>query len=278
MRKVLAFLMRYSIVALFLVLEAISFAIFVNNDRYPKSVFLSSSNGVVASLQAAANSVGDFLRLFPANKALSAENARLKDRITELENQIALAGLCDTDTSYFVYPDRNYTYIPAKIINSSTNKTRNFITLNRGKRDGIHPDMGVVSPEGVVGIVKTVSEHFSVAIPLLNPMIQINGKIARNNFRGPVSWDGLDYRYVTMNDVPRHVELYKGDSILTSGLTATFPENIPIGIIDNFVENVSGNFHNIKVKLAVDFRKISNVHIVSYKNFDEQVKLENAEN
>ncbi len=250
---------------------------FINNNKYPKSVFFSSSNGIVAHIYYVSSYVSEFLNLRSENQNLSEENADLKNQITNLENKLALIDFHNIDTSYYINPEKEYKYIPAKIINNTTNQFRNFITINKGEIDGIHPDMGVVNSEGVVGIVKAVSSRFSTVISVLNPMIQINSKITRNNQHGPLIWNGEDYRYANLGDIPRHVDLYIGDTIVTSGLTSTFPENIPIGVIENFTINEGDAFYNIKVKLAVDFRSISNVNVFDYINQEEQTRLENLE-
>lgn len=279
MRKLILFLVKYSIVFLFLILEIISLALFVNNEQYQKSVFFSSSNTVVAGLYSVSNTVVEFFKLKATNESLSAENAVLKDRLFDLENKIASIEYIDTaSVLYHLFPENEYQFIPAKVINNSTNKNLNFITLNRGSRDGIRPDMGIVSADGVVGIVKTVSDRFSVVISILNPMIQVNTKISRNNYTGPLVWDGEDYRYADLLDIPRHVELQVGDTLLTSGLTTTFPEGIPVGVIESFSLNEGDAYYNIRVKLAVNFRVLSQVNAVDYLNYKEQNKLENSVN
>lgn len=274
MRKLLLFLSRYSVVGLFLLLETASFALFVSNERYPKSVFFSSSNGVASRLFYLSAYVSDFFKLRSNNEALSEENARLKSQILVLENQVTLARRGQADTTRFVHPEKELEFIAAKIINNTTNRARNYITLNKGAEDGLRPDMGVVGPEGVVGIVKTVSNRFSTVISVLNPIMQINCKIKRNNYHGPLSWDNRDYRYALLTDIPRHVDLYIGDTIITSGLTSTFPEGIPVGVIENFSIGEGDAFYSIQVKLATDFRRISNVNVIDYKNYEEQKELE----
>jgi rod shape-determining protein MreC len=276
MRKLLLFLARYSIVGLFLILGTISFALFLHNNKYPQSVFFSSSNKVVSYLYHVSSSVFDFFSLRSENERLLIQNTDLKNKIAELENRLAIVEeLNNFDIPHYIYSEKEYIFIPAKIIHNSTNKIRNFITLNKGERDGIRPDMGVVSAEGVVGIVKTVSNRFSVVISILNSMSQISSKIARNNQAGPLVWSGEDYRYATLTDIPRHVELFIGDSIVTSGLTTIFPANIPIGVIESFTIGEGDAFYSIKVRLAVDFRTVSNVSVFDYKNYEEQIELEN---
>lgn len=252
---------------------------FVNNNKYQKSVFFSSSNTVIAGLYSMSNSVVEFFKLKSTNENLSAENAELKNQLSLLENQ--LGAIQYADSGYHAYsfaPEKEYRFISAKVINNSTNKVHNYITLNKGSRDGIKPDMGVISPEGVVGIVRTVSDRFSVVIPVLNPMISINTKIQRNNYSGPLRWDSEDYRYADLMDIPRHVQLQVGDTLVTSGLTTVFPEGIPVGVIEDFTLNEGDAYYDIKVRLAVNFRVISQVNVVDYLNADEQNQLENTVN
>ena len=277
MRKLFLFLARYSIVGLFLLLEIVSFSLFLSNDTYPRSVFFSSSNSVASRAYYIGSYISDFFNLRPENEILSKENADLKNKIAELENKLAIVDSENLATSHYINPEKEYKFVPAKIINNTTSQVRNFITLNKGEIDGIHPDMGVVNAEGVVGIVKTVSSQFSTVISVLNPMVQISSKIVRNNYCGPLVWNGADYRYANLTDIPRHVELYIGDSIVTSGLTMAFPENTPIGIIENFTINEGDAFYSIKVRLAVNFRTISNVNVFDYINRREQIMLENQE-
>ena len=277
MRKLFLFLARYSILGLFLLLGTISFALFLSNNKYPQSVVFSSSNQVASYLFHVSSSVTDFLNLRSENESLLTQNIELKNRIVQLENKLALAEFDNQINFDYIYPEKEFRFIPARIINNSTNRTRNFITLNQGERDGVRANMGVVSAEGVVGIVKTISNRFSVVISLLNPMNRVSSKITRNNQVGPLIWDGKDYRYAMLADIPRHVELFVGDTIVTSGLTATFPACIPIGVIESYTIGEGDAFYTIRVRLAVNFRTVSNVSVFDYKNYYEQKEIESVE-
>lgn len=228
MRKLIAFLIKFSVVILFILLELLSFGLIVNNNGYQKSVFFSSSNTVLASLYEISNSVVEFFYLRQANNGLAYENTRLNNEIIELKNQLnSLKPLMgDSTNPVYVQPENEISYIYAKVIHNSTNKMLNYITLNKGSRDGIRVDMGVVNEEGVVGIVSKVTEKFSVVIPVLNPKLQINSKFKKNNYSGPIVWEGKDYRFAKLNDIARHVKFSLGDSLITSGYTYSFPEGI----------------------------------------------------
>ena len=276
MKNLINFLIQYSIVFLFLFLEVISFTLIVKNQEYQKSVFLSSSNSVVSGMYEWSNSVVEFFKLRAANDNLSEENTALKNQIINLQNKLSTLKKEPVDSVHFrIPPEMEYQFIAAKVINCSTNKLLNYITLNKGAIDGIKPDMGVISDEGVVGIVKTVSNRFSVVIPILNPKIEISCKFKRNNYSGGLQWEsGEDYRYANLKDIARHVELALGDTLVTSGLTSTFPEGIPVGDIEDFKIRESDAYYKIKVKLAVNFRTLSHVKVINYLNYHEQKELE----
>ncbi len=275
MRNLINFLIQYSVLILFLFLEIISFSLIVKNQEYQKSVFLSSSNATVASFYEMSNSVVEFFKLKAANETLSEENTALKNEIIDLRNRLVAMQPESKDSIRFeIPPEMEYKFISAKVINSSTNKLQNYITLNKGLRDGIKVDMGVVSDLGVVGIVKTVSDKFAVVIPVLNDKIRINCKFTKSNYSGPLQWNGYDYQYANLNDIARHVKFSLGDSLVTSGFTNTFPEGIPVGTIDNFNIKESDPYYTIQVKLAVDFRTLSHVKVIDYKNYREQRYLE----
>ncbi|MFZ4581903.1 MAG: rod shape-determining protein MreC [Paludibacter sp.] len=275
MRNLFNFLIQYSVLILFLILELISISLIVKNQEYQKSVFLSSSNSTVASMYEMSNSVVEFFKLKASNETLSEENTALKNEIIQLRNRLETMKPISKDSIRFrIPPEMEYKFISAKVINSSTNKLQNYITLNKGIRDGIKVDMGVVSDLGVVGIVKTVSDKFAVVIPILNDKIRINCKFTKSNYSGPLQWTGFNYQYASLNDIARHVKFALGDSLVTSGFTNTFPEGIPVGTIDNFNIKESDPYYSISVKLAVDFRTLSHVKVIDYKNYREQRYLE----
>lgn len=247
----------------------------VNNREYQKNAFLSSSNSVVSIVYEWNNSVVEFFKLRAANDNLSKENTYLKNQLITLQNELTTLRPKAKDSIHFnIPPEMEYQFISAKVINSSTNKLQNYITINKGTLDGVEVDMGVISVEGVVGIVKTVSQRFAVVIPILNPKIEISCKFSRTNYSGPLKWPGQDYRFANLKDIARHVELSLGDTLITSGLTSTFPEGIPVGNIEDFNIKESDAYYNIKVKLAVNFRTLLHVKVINYLNYNEQRKLE----
>lgn len=249
----------------------------VRNNGYQQSVFFSSGNTMLASLYSVSNSVIEYFYLKSTNDGLAFENTVLKNQVIELQNQLeAIKDQVPKTGNIKVSPDKELSFIQAKVINNSTNKLLNYITLNKGMRDGIRVDMGVVNEEGVVGVVSNVSEKFAVVIPVINPKIQINSKFLNNNYSGPLHWEGNNYRYADLNDIARHVVFSLGDTIVTSGYSKSFPEGIFVGTVDDFKISDSDAYYHIKIKLGVNFRTLTHVRVINYLNYQEQQDIEKS--
>jgi rod shape-determining protein MreC len=147
----------------------------------------------------------------------------------------------------------------------------NYITINKGARDGIEPDMGVASIKGVVGIVSTVNERFSVVIPILNPKSKLSCKLATGSYFGSLFWDGRNTQYANLTELPNHAEFNPGDQVVTSGYSAVFPAGLLVGTVAEF-DKEQGTFNSLKVKLAVDFQSLRMVRVI--KNDLQQQQLE----
>lgn len=275
MRTLIQFLINNAFFFLFLLLEVVCFSFITNFNEFQRSVFLSSGNRLTGTLYQISNSTTEYFSLKEKNDRLSAENARLLNRILFLESQLEIKERIQTDTSTLV-PEKNFYYFPAKIINNTTNRVRNYITINKGTKDGVKPDMGVICDQGIVGIINAVSDHFSVAISVLNPKIKISCKLKKNNYAGSLAWNGDDYRYAKLEDISSHVPLNIGDSIITTGYSSFFPENIPVGTIKAFTKHEETGYYDIDVELLTDFKIISNVKIINYQYKEEQSNLENS--
>ncbi|HAD97337.1 MAG TPA: rod shape-determining protein MreC, partial [Cryomorphaceae bacterium] len=167
-----------------------------------------------------------------------------------------------------------YTFIKADVLNSSFRKSRNFITLNRGRLHGVQSEMGVIGPRGAVGIVQNVSEHFCTVIPLINPGISVSGKFKDKGFFGPVNWKLNDYRYITLSDIPRHAQVHKNDTIITDARSLTFPAGILIGTVDTTSLQEDQNFYSVEIKLSTDFSSLEQVYIIQDKMKLERQQLE----
>jgi rod shape-determining protein MreC len=226
---------------------------------------MSSANGISGSIYDINSSVSSFFKLKDINNKLLIEN-------TELKNLILIKNI--KKDSVFFNKDRKYLYRYAQVINKSINKIDNTITLDKGRKDGIKEEMAVISYQGVVGVISSVSEHFSLVIPIINQALSISAKIKRNNFFGSLTWDNKNYRQAILKDIPFHADAMVGDTVITSGYSSIFPEGILLALIDSH-EHVDGNnFLNIKLNLSVDYKTLENVYIVENLERDEQLELE----
>lgn len=272
MRSLLQFLARHYFIFLFLALEVIAMVLIVNYNNFQRVKFLNSSNRMSASVFEMSDDFTSYFHLNQENQELAEENARLRTKLQKLQVVEIFSNQDSTNQ------DTTYQFIPARIINNSVNKQYNYVTLNKGRLDGVEPDMGIIGPKGMIGMVTNVSDHYSSGPSILNRRWRVSAKIKKNNYFGSLAWDGKDYEYAQLNEIPFHVNLALGDTIVTSGYSSIFPEGILIGIIENFNHDSGANFYQIKVRLSSNFKTISNVEVVKNNYIDEQNKLEQQNN
>lgn len=271
MGNVLRFILNNLFVILFVLLEIFSVYLVKNNNSFQRSSFMNVFNGFKNRIHNETFSFRRYLNLNEVNYNLVQENKELRNYLKK-NYKTSLSEFITIDDSV---TNKWYDYEEVKIINNSTNKQHNYITLNKGSAQGIEPEMGVISSKGVVGIVHSVSKNFSTVISVLNSDFRLSAKLKRNDYFGSLTWDGADYRYATLKEIPYHVELFKGDTIVTSGFSPIFPEGILVGTIDNF--NVKdGNFYTIQVRLSNDFKQLSNVYAINNLFKEEQLELEKS--
>jgi rod shape-determining protein MreC len=269
MRDLLKFLTKNSFFLLFLLLEGISLIFIVQHNSFQKSAFINSSHATTGFLHQNLQVYREYFQLRRINSGLQEENIRLRNILSILAEKDTTALL-----TAFSGESGKYFYFPAHVINNSVTKQYNYLTLNAGRGQGLSEDMAVVSEKGVVGIITGVSEHFALVLPVLNRNFRISAKIKRNNYFGVAEWDGRSSRYVQLNEISLHVDAFPGDTIVTSGHSAIFPEGIPIGVITEIREGNS-NFFNIKVKLLTDFDNLYYVTVIKNQFQEEQLLLEN---
>ncbi len=231
---------------------------------------MNSSNGISASIYTGVYRLREYLDLKLQNDMLIKEN-------TEMKNKMFSSSKIDTAKYYFMYDTvlvHKYSYIAGNIIKNSTYRKNNYITINKGRKHGIEPDMAVVSSIGVIGIVTNVSYNYSVVLSILNSKIGISAKINNNDYFGSVVWEGRDYRRVKLEGIPNHSEINEGDTIVTSGYSAIFPEGIIIGTIKEYRKNNQDNFYTITVQLMEDFKTSKNVFLIKNLLRKEQLELQ----
>lgn len=287
MRRFLQILYTYRTFLLFLTLEVISVLLVINNNDYQRTAFLSTSNRVVGSFLTLSSEVQYYFNLNRVNTELATENAQLRERIAKgefanrlvrpenLTMQVSLPKFNAPGLNDFVLDTTGrYSFIPAKVINNSLYLSKNHITLNKGTRHGIKPDMGVISPFGTVGKVLACSQNFSTVTSLLHTDLLVSSTIKSTGTLCSTSWDGRDPTRANLQFVPRHVNVQVNDTIITSGYNAVFPAGIMVGVVKNVEDNDEGNFLDIDVDLATSFSSLSYVYVIEDEKKTEIDSLE----
>ncbi len=274
MRELISFFLKYNVLFVFILCETLCFYLLSTYNTYHRASAVASSNAITGSLFKMSNDVADYVGLKGENETLHNENARLRQLLfnqnsDELKRDTLVEPIEVTVDSVHL---RSYVFTAAKVINNSTNGLYNNITINKGSKHGFKPDMGLVSANGVVGIIKNVSTNYSSAMSLLNKNLKLTAKIKQ--YTGSFAWDGMDARYAQLKEVPNHANIQKNDTISTSGYSSIFPENFMIGTIEDFELKEGSNFYDIKIKLATDFYKLRRVDGVENLNRKEQIELE----
>lgn len=273
MDSLLKFLRRIHFLLLFIVLEVLSLIMLINGNGRRNAVFHTSANYIIGNIY-------DFTWKYVGYFHLREENTMLMQILSNIRANSNDFVMVDT-AKFHDHTDSigriGYRAITASVIKNSASRRNNFITLDVGSEQGVKPDMGVMSAAGAAGVVVAVSQHYALAISLLNSKTGISAKLKTTNFYGSVEWNGDDYRYATLSEIPNHVELHHGDTVVTSGYSAIFPPDIPVATIEDFARNSDDNFYSIKVKLLTDFKSLSNVFVIENLNQQERMELEAEE-
>ena len=271
MRNLLQFLTRYSNFLIFLILEVVAFILICTSHDYQQSAVWSGSNRIVAGVNTIQTTIREYFQLRATNETLAQENATLKAELMLLTNQIEVI---EERKDSYIYSHLDWEYVPAKVIGLSTNKQHNYLTINKGRRDGIDVDMGVTGADGVVGIVSAVGEKYALVVPIIHTKISISSRLKSNNQIGGTSWKGRDYRYVQLTDIARHVEVHQGDTVVTSGLTDVFPGGLIIGTVSETELGLGDNYHQTIVELSTDYKSLKYVQVIGNKNSKMTDKIE----
>jgi rod shape-determining protein MreC len=277
-RELLNFFIRNSkwFVFIFFVVMA-SLMLFTYNP-YQHHVYLTSAGEVSASVYDIAGNVTSYFNLRENNEDLNRRNADLQSEVLALRERVQLLAEKQAETAADTLAPfdalRHYHFIVAHVVNNSVMRARNYITINKGSLDGVTPEMGVIDQNGVVGIVNVVTEHHARVISLLNPNFRLSCKIKGNESFGSLVWDGNDPRYVVLEELPRHTKYQKGDTVITSGYSAVFPEGIPVGVVVSNNKGRNENFFALKVRLLSDFSTLNNVQVVLNNASEELRRLE----
>lgn len=263
MNELLKFFVKYSSWFLFMIYVAAGCALLFSSNPFQHHVYLTSANVVSSEVYRGANSITSYFSLRDINEDLQRRNSDLELEIYRLKEQLRAADQkLYADTMTVDSALSRYHFIIADVINNSINHTHNYITIEKGRLDGIEPEMGVMDQNGIVGIVNVVGDHTARLISVLNPYLRLSCKVKGAAQVGSLVWDGKDPGEAILEELPKHARFVKGDTVVTSGYSTVFPEGVPIGTILSGQRDREDNFYTLRVKLFTDFSTLSTVRVI----------------
>lgn len=275
MRNLLDFILKNSHSFLFILLEVLCLVLLFRFNNYQGSVYFTSANRFCGFVYETTSQVTGYFHLKAINDSLTERNIKAEQELVALRRQVMeLSGDTVKFDSLTATVLQGFNLIKAHVVNNSLNRVDNYLTIDCGSSDGLLPEMGVVNGLGVVGIVDKTASHHALVISLLNSKSNVSCKIKGREYFGYLRWDGKDSRFSWLRDLPRHAVCHKGDTIVTSGYSAIFPEGIMVGTVDKVLDSNDGLSYLVRVKLAVDFGRLNDVRIIFRKGMEEQQQLE----
>ncbi|MDO4194707.1 MAG: rod shape-determining protein MreC [Prevotellaceae bacterium] len=274
MRNLTEFLAKHFHWLLFVLLEAASVVLLISYNSYQSSVWFSSANAVSGSVYSWTSKVNTYFALEGVNKQLTDHNTQLELQLAKAQARIA--ELTGDSMAVKAEIPVGYRSIAARVVQNSIDKNDNLITIDKGSADGIRKDMGVVSGNGVVGIVFLVGTHYSVVIPVLNSQSNISCTIRNKGYFGYLRWTGPEHDLAYVEDVPRHAHYKNGDVIETSGYSSVFPKGLTVGKVVCTFNSPDGLSYRIRVKLATDFANLHDVCVIDNSPMQEQLDIMRA--
>lgn len=274
MQNLIAFFTKNFHWLLFLFLELVCVVLLFRYNSYQGSVWVSSANAVVGKVYEWQSGIEQFFSLEERARQLTDENialerqlSRVREELIELKGDTVLADSIMQDVTNELH------LLPAKVVSNSLRRPDNLLTVDRGRADGVLPDMGVVSGTGLVGVVYMAGQHYSVVMPLLNVHSRVSCAIRNHGYFGYMSWDGSSSTDAFMEDVPRHAQFNIGEWVETSGYSDIFPPGITIGQITAIGNSADGLSYRLRVRLNTDFSRLREVSIITDDTFPEHLQL-----
>jgi len=273
MQNIIAFFLRNRNFFLFIGLLSLAFVFTFQSHSYHRSKFVNSANWFTGGLYETTNNISSYFNLKKQNNILVEENKELRAVLFSINQETKDTVI--TDSTHYL---NGYKIRTASVIKNSYHKTKNYITINKGKKDSVLQDQGVITSKGILGIIDNNSNRYAVVQSVLNSLSEINAQLKKTSHFGTLKWDTKDYKTVQLTDIPDIAPITVGDTIITGGRSSIFPKGIPIGTISDFKLDVSENYYIIDVHLFNDMTNIEHVYIIENLNIEEINQLEDLVN
>ena len=278
MRNVFLFIRRHFNFLFFLVLQIIALSFLFRYNKFHEAAFLNVSTEITGRLNEKYNGIEYYFQLKKTNESLVQENLRLRQQLKENyeapdSDRRLFYDTIRIDTGRNI---RKWLMMEAKVVNNTITLPTNYLTIHRGFRQGVHPNMGVTGPQGIVGSVINVSENFAVVMSVLHPNFHIVAQLRKGGENGTLYWDGISPSFISMRGVPRSANVMVGDTVVTSQISYLFSANLLVGTVAEIVPDNTSNFYNLKIRLATNFSNIEYAYVIDNLQYEEQKRLEDS--
>ncbi|WP_040248375.1 rod shape-determining protein MreC [Psychroserpens mesophilus] len=274
MQQIINFVIRNKTSLLFLLLFFVSIALTIQSHSYHKSKFINSANFFTGGIYESASNVSNYFDLKTQNEILVEENNKLRSLI--------LNGIDSMDTSISKIDSTSYNgrykIQTAKVINNNYTSSKNYLTINKGEKHGVTEDLAVITSKGIVGIIDNTSNGYARVLSILNTKSRINAQLQSSNHIGSLVWNAKSSAMVQLTDISKFAPVKQGDTIVTGGQSSIFPQGIPIGLVEDFILDISGDTYTINVKPFNDMTNLSHTYIIENLDAQEIKQLENPVN
>jgi len=265
MQNLLRFIRMYNVLIIFLLLQGYSINLYLKNNTFQNNILIEKTSNYTGKVYDFSNYIKEYFQLKNINNQLMSENSKLHNLYSK--NKIN-----------YLSDEKKFNYLSAKVINNSIFKRNNYLTINKGRKHGIEDGMGIISMNGVIGIVHSTSESYALIISILNKKSAISICLKKQNNYGSLKWKGFNYKEANIENIPNHVKIALGDTIITNGYSTIFPAEINIGTVKSSNTNNETGNQDIIIDLFTDFNNINCVYVVKSHNSQEQLKLESFNN
>lgn len=264
MQQIINFFIRNKTFLLFLLLFSISILLTIQSHSYHRSKFINSANFLTGGVYESVNNISQYFGLKEENTKLLEENNRLKSMLFNAEGQLI------TDSTI----SGPYVFTSARVFKNSYSSSNNYLTIDKGTRDSIKEDFGVITSKGIVGIIDNTSRNYARVMSILNTNSRVNAQLKKTGHFGTLTWNTNSPEIVQLIDIPKQAPIQAGDTIITGGRSTIFPMGIPIGVVLSYSIDDTENYFTVEVKLFNDMTNIGHVHIVENVDALEIKQLE----
>ncbi len=258
MQDLLAFFLRFGGLFTFVVLEGICALLIVRYNDSQRAIWLHSGNKIAGTIAYQTDAITDYVSLREVADSLAAENARLR-------LQLLLQPGAYPDSAFLIQTDSTFSLLPTRIVRNSVRLANNTLTIDRGSSDGVLPRQGLITGRSIVGVTRSVGEHYSEVLSLLHSESRISAGLKQAGYAGVLRWSGRQPREIFLDEIPRHARLTKGDSVQTTGYSAIFPRGLHVGIVDSFWLQPGSNFYDVRLRLGHDPANLDYGYVIRYQ-------------